>query len=157
MRYTPGQLQEAVGLSKEAFRHWKRVLPGFARGKSHGPSFSPGDVLASIVLQRLTRGCGVRIGELKTVASTIFDVCNETSWNVLADKTLIVDLARRDCSMFPKTDPMPGDSAVLVCPMEPIIGKLRDHLVRSAPIATEKARGHAAKMSSVAPPRAQHR
>ena len=157
MYYTPGQLQEAVGLSKEAFRHWKRVLPDFARGKSRGPSFSPGDVLTLIGLQRLTRGCGVRIGDLRTVASTIFDLCNETSWNVLADKALIVDLSRQDCSLFPKTDPIPRDSAVLVCPMVPIIGMLRDHLVRSTPIATEITRGHVAKALSVASPGAQHR
>ena len=157
MRYTPGQLQEAAGLSKEAFRHWKRVLPGFARGATRGPSFSPGDVLASIVLQRLTRGCGVRIGDLRTVASTIFKVCNETPWDALADKVLIVDLARQDSSMVSNTDPMPGDRAVMVCPMNPIIGMLHDHLVRSSPVATEKARAHGAEISRVGSAGAQHR
>jgi len=157
MNYTPGQLQEAAGLSKEAFRHWKRVLPGFARGKSRRASFSPGDVLASIVLQCLTRGCGVRIGDLKTVASTIFDVCNETSWDVLADRTLIIDLSRQACFMVPNADPMPGDGAVMVCPMEPIIGTLRDHLFRSSPVAAEKARQHGAEISAVASAEVQYR
>ncbi len=39
MRYTPDQLREAVGLSREAFQHWKQVLPGFACGSSYGPRF----------------------------------------------------------------------------------------------------------------------
>ena len=156
MNYTPSQLREAAGLSKETFRHWKRVLPGFARGTSRGPSYSPGDVLASIVLQCLTRGCGVRVGHLRTVANTIFNVCNKTSWNVLSDKALIVDLARQDCFMVPKTDPVSGDSAVLVCPMGPIIGMLRDHLVRSSPSETEKARGRADEISGEASTGVRH-
>ena len=78
MRYTPGQLRDAVGLSKEAFRHWKRVLPGFPRAKSQGPVFSPGDVLALAVVRRLTDRCGIRVGQLRVVSRSIFDVCNET-------------------------------------------------------------------------------
>ncbi len=82
------------------------------------------------------------IGHSNTVASTIFNVCNETLWHILADRTLVVDLARQACSMLPKTDPMPGDSAVIVCPMEPIIVMLRDHHARSLPVTVETARGH---------------
>ena len=47
MLYTPGQLRDAIGLSKGAYRSWKRVLPALPAGKSHGPIFFPGDVLAS--------------------------------------------------------------------------------------------------------------
>lgn len=37
-----------------------------------------------------------------------------------------------------ETDPMPGDSAAMVCPMEPIYVLLRDHIVPSSPITVEK-------------------
>ena len=157
---TDAALLEAVtvvGLSKEAFRNWKPVLPGFAHGTSRGTSFWPGDVLALIVVQRLTRGCGVRIGSLRTVASTIFVVCHETSWNLLVHRTLIVDLARQPRSVVSKNDPMPGDSTVMVCPKEPIIGRLRDHFVGSSPVAAEKAQGNGAELSDRASAGVQHR
>lgn len=95
-------------------------------------------------------------GHLNTVASTIFNVCNETLWHILADRTLVVDLARQACSMLPKTDPMPGDSAVMVCPMEPIYVMLRDHLVHSSPITVETARGHGAEILEPAATGEQH-
>ena len=68
------------------------------------------------------------------------------SLHVLADRTLVVDLARQACSMVPKIDPTPGDSTVMVCPMEPIVAMLRDYLVHASPIAVEEARGHGVEM-----------
>lgn len=138
MQYTPGQLRDAVGLSKEAFRHWKRVLPAFPDGKSHGPSFSPGDVLASAVLHQLTQSCGVRIGQLKGVSTKIFDVCNKTPWDTLADCVLVVDLATQGCSTVPKTDQFARNNAVVVCPMAPVIALLREHLLRPSPLAARQ-------------------
>lgn len=133
MRYTPGQLRDAVGLSKEAFRHWKRVLPGFPRGKSQGPVFSPGDVLAFAVVRRLTDRCGIRVGQLRAVSRSIFDVCNETPWEVLAERMIVIDLGREECVTVRKTGRILGDNAAVVCPMAPVIATLRDDLVRSSP------------------------
>ena len=135
MHYTPGQLRDAVGLSKEAFRHWKRVLPGFPSSKRHGPSFSPGDVLASAVLRRLTECCGLRIGQLTVVSRKIFDVCNDTSWEVLAERVLVVDLGSDAGVTLAKRGRIPGDTAVVLCPMAPVIAMLREDLVGSSALA----------------------
>jgi hypothetical protein len=132
MHYTPGQLRQTVGLSKEAFRHWKRVLPAFSGGRGHAPSFSPGDVLASAVLRRLTESCGVRIGHLTDVASKIFEICNQTSWEVLADRILVLDLSEQECLTVRTSDRIPVDSTVVVCPLGPAIAELRDSFLRSS-------------------------
>ena len=140
MRYTPGQLRDAVGLSKEAFRHWKRVLPGFPRAKSQGPVFSPGDVLALAVVRRLTDRCGIRVGQLRVVSRSIFDVCNETPWEVLAERVIVIDLGTQECATVRKTGRIPRDRAAVVCPMAPVIATLRDILVRSSPAAAGRTR-----------------
>lgn len=131
--YTPGQLRDTVGLSKEAFRHWKRVVPAFANGRGHAPSFSPGDVLASAVLRRLTDTVGVRIGHLSEVAPAIFDVCNASSWEALRNKSLVIDLEKRTC--VAATDPsLPVGELVVVCALGSIIKGLQFELVNSAQI-----------------------
>ena len=132
MQYTPGQLRHAVGLSKEAFRHWKRILPVFSGRKEHAPRFSPGDVLAWAVLRRLTESCGVRIGHLREVSSKIFDICNHTSWDLLADRVLILDLPDHECLTVAKSDRVPTNNAVVVCPLGPVIAKLQDDFLRSS-------------------------
>ena len=131
LHYTPGQLRDTVGLSKETFRHWKRVLPAFSPGRGHAPSFSPGDVLASAILRRVTETCGVRIGYLTDVATKIFDICNQTSWDVLANDILIVDLPSRDCMVLQDPADIPVKNTVVVCPLGPVITAFRDDLLRS--------------------------
>ena len=54
------------------------------------------------------QSCGVRIGQLKGISTGIFDVCNETRWDILADCVLVVDLANQGCATVPKTDRFPG-------------------------------------------------
>lgn len=136
--YTPGQLRDTVGLSKEAFRHWKRVVPAFANGRGHAPSFSPGDVLASAVLRRLTDIIGVRIGHLSDIAPAIFQVCNSSGWEGLRGKHLVIDLQQDSCLAV--TDPqLPDADLIVVCALEPIIQSLQSDLLNgqaSAPIRT---------------------
>ena len=149
MQYTPGQLRDAVGLSKEAFRHWKRVLPAFPSGRSHGPSFSPGDVLAAAVLRRLTQSCGVRIGHLTDVSNKIFAVCNETPLEALMERVLVVDLGSQRCVTLPKAERIPGDSVVVVCPMGPVVAMLRENLLRPTPLAAGRPRRFGSKAMKV--------
>ena len=44
VRYTPGQLRDAVGISQETYRHWKKALPPLRGGAGHGPRFSVGEL-----------------------------------------------------------------------------------------------------------------
>ena len=128
MYYTPGQLRDTVGLSKEAFRHWKRVVPAFANGKGHAPTFSPGDVLASAVLRKLTDTMGVRIGHLSEITPVIFRVCNRSSWEELIGKYLLIDLQEHSC--VAANDPSRPDADLLVvCAMSPLIKSLQSDLL----------------------------
>ncbi len=139
LHYTPGQLRDTVGLSKEAFRHWKRVVPAFANGRGHAPSFSTGDVLASAVLRRLTDTAGVRIGHLSEITPAIFRVCNEASWEVLRQKNLIIDLHERSCVVV--DDPaLPTGELVVVCALAPLIKALQFDLLNSTVSSHPKPR-----------------
>ena len=139
MYYTPGQLRDTVGLSKEAFRHWKRVVPAFANGRGHAPSFSLGDVLASAVLRRLTDTVGVRIGHLAEVAPAIFDVCNGSSWEALQTSRLVIDLKKRTC--VAANDPaLPVGELAVVCALAPLIRTLEFDLLNPSAQSHAKAR-----------------
>lgn len=130
MHYTPGQLRGTVGLSKEAFRHWKRVVPAFANGRGHAPSFSSGDVLASAVLRQLTDIIGVRIGHLSEIAPAIFQVCNASSWDALQNKSLVINLQERSCVVVDDHS-VPVGELVVVCALAPLVKALHSDLLNS--------------------------
>ena len=133
VEFTPGQLRGLAGLSKETFRHWKRVLPALSTGRKHAPCFSAGDVLATTVLHRITESCGARIGHLRGVASGIFDICNRTPWDVLAKRILVVDLSVDRCMTVAESKDIPVYDAVVICSLESRIKVLESRLLRSSP------------------------
>lgn len=137
LHYTLGQLRDTVGLSIEAYRHWKRVVPAFAKGRGHAPSFSSGDVLAFAVLRRLTDTAGVRIGHLSEVAPAIIEACNGSTLDELRSKSLVIDLEKRSCVLV--DDPVLfGGHLFVVCALTPLIETLEfDFLNSSAPSAAK--------------------
>ena len=147
MYYTPGQLRDTVGLSKEAFRHWKRVVPAFANGRGHAPSFSPGDVLASAILRKLTDTIGVRIGHLSKITPAIFQVCNDSSWEALRSKHLVIDLQKHSCSAA--SNPSLAEAElVIVCAMEPLIESLQSDRLNgqsSTQVRIDSSHSHGAR------------
>ena len=133
MEYPSGQLRDLAGLSKEAYRHWKRVLPALSTGRKRAPCFSAGDVLATTVLYRITESCGARIGQLAGVASGIFDICNRTPWDVLTNRILALNLSVNRCMTVAESRDIPVDDAVVICSLASRITALQSRLLRSNP------------------------
>lgn len=131
MKLTPGQLRDAVGLSVDTLRHWKQVLPPFSNGTGHAPCYSTGDLVAALILRRLTENCGVRVGQLTAISGPIVELCNRTPWAGFEGNTLVIDLPGCDCRIIENTSMLGIDDVVFVCPFEPILSTLRDYLLRS--------------------------
>ena len=105
---TPPQRPSPLRLSTEAFSPLETGAAGVPGRQEPRLSRSPGDVLASAVLHRLTQSCGVPIGQLKGVSTGIFDVCNETWWDILADCVLVVNLANQGCAKVQRQTDFPA-------------------------------------------------
>ena len=133
MQFTPGQLRETVGISVETFRHWKRVLPPFAKRKRYTSSFTVGDLLAGKILRRLTEGCGVRVGHLTKVSNEIVNVCNTVAWASLEQNALLIDLVAGSCQLAGENDEIEPEDVVLRCPLAPIMREVRDALSAFTP------------------------
>lgn len=79
----------------------------------------------------------------------IFDVCNEIPYDILADCVLRVDFASQECATVPKTDRFPGNNAVVVCTVAPVIAVLREHLPRSSPLAARRGASESSEEAAV--------
>ncbi|MEX2374066.1 MAG: hypothetical protein WD942_00560 [Dehalococcoidia bacterium] len=123
-------MQEIVGLSKDAYRHWKKVLPPIAQRGGRAPCFSLGDLIAASVVYRLTVVAGVRVGHLADLSVSIFELCNTSSWTVLEGATLTIDIESRACRIDTRT-PAKAVDLLLFCRLESILGELRNALLKT--------------------------
>jgi len=127
--YTPGQLRDAMVLPQETYRHWKKALIPLRRGSGHSPCFTAGDLLAVAVVRVLTDGFSIRVGALSTIADALFEACNAVSWPTLERSKLIADLAKGRLQIRPELENAIFEEPVLVVPLRPLVGHLRDALL----------------------------
>lgn len=91
MRYTQGQFRELLSVPVETFRAWRSALPALARHKGHGPTFTPGDLVAVALVSELVQVFGVRIGSVANRLNPPLEACHGLSWPVLEECWLVLD------------------------------------------------------------------
>jgi hypothetical protein len=131
MQFSQTQLRTTLGISVETFRHWKRVLPPFAKCKRYTSRFSAGDLLAAGILCRLTNQCGIRVGLLPDISQSVVQICNASSWDALEGRALVLDVAHRTCRIAEAPGDPVGQNVVIICPLGPIIAGVRDAMSRA--------------------------
>lgn len=126
MRYLPVQAKEAIGISEETFRHWRRTLPPLRGKRGYGPCFSPGDLLALKVIAQF-HALGIQVRYLAPHADALFLSCSEGPWFGLDNKAIIFDGASI-ALVGPTVDQKWGCSTHIVVPLRPLISELRQSL-----------------------------
>lgn len=129
IRYTPGQFRDALGLTKETFRYWKRDLPALAAVAGHSPCFGPGELVATAIAKQAVDLAGVSIGRLAPLAAQLFALCEQRPWPQLERLSAALFLQTGHVSFVELGAPFPGQEPAIVIPLEPVIRELRDRLL----------------------------
>lgn len=91
MRYTQSQIRGLISISVDEFKTWRKIIPALAAHKGHGPTFTPGDVVAMAIVAEFVRDFGVRVGTVANQLDDLFRVCHGRSWLSLESCVLLVD------------------------------------------------------------------
>lgn len=127
MHYTPGQLRDALGLSKETFRYWRKELAVLASRRGSRACFGPADLLATAIIRQVTN-LGVPVGRLTNLAGDIFNECRRSNWLQLGRQTLLLQLDA-NAIRFSNDARVPEGGATIAIPLGPLVDSLRCHLL----------------------------
>lgn len=138
MRYTQGQVRDLLNVPVETLRRWRDGLSVLARHKGHGPTFSPGDVVALALTADLVNIYGVRVNTLAARLDELFELCHGCSWLTL--ESCVIVISADETRMLQADDPRRdvADGTVLSIPCRPIVQRLRTKLI-SAEIGDPQA------------------
>ena len=132
MNFTPGQVQDMLGLSPATFRHWKKELPPLRGRNGYKPCFSPGDLLAIALIKVLTEEVGINVSRLSGLAIEIFKHLSQ-SWAGLERSILVIEPTRHRVSTAPEMQALSIDALAITVPLRPIVASLRGRLLREQP------------------------
>lgn len=137
VHYTPGQLRSAVGIPPETYRHWKKALAPLRRDRGHSPCFTAGDLVAVAVVRVLSVDMAMRVGSLKQIAETLFELCNSTPWPILERGKLLFDFSSAQIQFRPELAGDFSERPMAIVPLRLIIAHLRDHLLAVGELDTQ--------------------
>jgi DNA-binding transcriptional MerR regulator len=129
MMLTPGQVRELLQLSQDSFRHWKKVLPPLRDRNGYRPCFSFGDLLAMAFIQALTDEAGIRVSNLQSIASALFEQCGVQSWAAMERSILVIRPASGSLSFAPEPLSPSHGGVTIFMPCGYVIAKLRQQLL----------------------------
>lgn len=129
MRLTPGQVRDVVDVPVETFRHWRGALTCLQGKNGHAPCFTMGDALGFAVVRQLVDHIGMRISAVAAVGGPLFDVCNMTSWHVLEDSYLLIDITGAHVDRVHVLPAQPATEVAVVVGLRPLVEKLRGQLL----------------------------
>jgi hypothetical protein len=132
MRYTQSQIRDLLGVSVDAFRVWRDAVPALSAHRGHGPTFTPGEVVAMAVLAELVRDFGLRVGLMGDRLDALFNACRGQSWLSLSGCIIVLsaDQARLVDVAAPRGSIQVGAHIVIAC--APIVDRLQSALTATA-------------------------
>lgn len=138
-QYTPSQLRSAVGITKDAFRHWKAALPPFGGGSGHGPKFTAGDLLAVLVVWLKNKDFAIHLSPISTFAQPLFETCSSAPWTALERSSLVVYLPAGQLSFIRESGHNQCRIPLVVVPLRAPVLSLRAALLTEHDLATQES------------------
>ena len=131
MRYTPRQLRDAIGISAETYRHWRKALSPLSKARGQGAFFTPGDLVATAVVRAMCSDLDMRVRALSPLADALFEACRKTPWPTLERGYLHLDIQGAAAEFEIDKQHSEKNGVVITIPMRPIIDHLQRHLMHT--------------------------
>lgn len=126
MRYTPAQLKEALEITEETLRHWRKSFAPLKGKRGYAPCFSPGDLLALKVVTEL-HGLGIGVRQLKACAADLFEACSQGVWSSVENKVLVFDGQAMEVITIGEEGRWARQTRIAI-PLKPLIEQLQQRL-----------------------------
>jgi hypothetical protein len=151
MNFTQAQARQAVGLSVETFRHWRKVMRYLHARQGREPQLSFGDLVALSTLRSLVDDLGLNIGQFALSGDSFFEACNHLTWIeatgayalIVPNEQTLSSGRRRDLALVSVSieRDIPNAAvtrASIVIPLDPVARTLRASLLSAAKDGVEK-------------------
>lgn len=129
MLYTPGQFMNALGLSKQQWRTFKKAFDWLESGPGHAPCFSAGQLLAARAAQFIGTRLHAPLAILSPLSRQLFSACESAPWPQLERSKIVLNLSGSAVDLLP-VDQVPRRGPIIVIvELRPLIAGLRAKLL----------------------------
>jgi hypothetical protein len=121
IQYTGEQARSFAGVSPEAWRHWRKVVPRLSAKSGKKARFSAGEMIALAVVSVAVSTLNVGIAGLAERWDELFDLCAQQRPSSLRSTFVIVTAEKVE---LVDADRLSRERPAIVIPCEPIVDRL---------------------------------
>lgn len=130
MKLTPAQFRDALGISQETLRHWRKSLPVFRGRNGYAPAFTTGDLLVGAVVKLLRDHWGISVAAFAEQSVILGEVLGKAPWPSLSASAIRLSLVDKGCTLVPVASQQAIDAPCLLIPLAPIVEHLTKTLLQ---------------------------
>lgn len=130
MKYTPAQYRDALGISQETLRHWRKVLPIFQNRAGYAPVFSISDLIIGAIIKHLKEKLGINVAHFAPFSMALAETLNGTSWARMQKSSLALNIDERSCVLLSDTSSTTCDTLQIYVPLKPLLAELSAALTK---------------------------
>ncbi|MCA0338865.1 MAG: hypothetical protein LCH99_03950 [Proteobacteria bacterium] len=123
IQYTGEQARTFAGVSPEAWRHWRKVIPCLAKKTGKSARFSSGEMVALAALAAAVHNLDIGIAKFAERWDELFDLCAPQRPGALRSAVIIVTAEAIELS---EPSQFRHDQPLILIPCEPIVDRLWD-------------------------------
>ncbi|MEW5997868.1 MAG: hypothetical protein A4S12_09985 [Proteobacteria bacterium SG_bin5] len=131
MRYTQSQVRGLISISVDDFKTWRKLISALAAHKGHGPTFTPGDVVALAIVAELVRDFGIRVGTIAAQLDRLFADCHGRSWVSLESCVVLLKVDEVQLTDEAAAQGRLSEQTTIAVPCGRIIARLQSALTDS--------------------------
>lgn len=123
IQYTGEQARTFAGVSPEAWRHWRKVIPCLAKKTGKSARFSAGELVALAALAAAVHTLDIGIAKFAERWDELFNLCTQQRPEALRSAVIMVTAEAIELS-----DPsrLLHEQPTILIPCEPIVDRLWD-------------------------------
>ncbi|PCH51182.1 MAG: hypothetical protein COC17_02765 [Hyphomicrobiales bacterium] len=115
IQFTTQQARSVADVSPEAWRHWRKNLPYFAKNKGKAAKFSMGEVVALCAVKDIVGIFGIRVAMLSGGLDQIFRISAPMSLLFLQDCSFVVTATSGEIIKVDQIRDLPSAAIVIRC------------------------------------------
>lgn len=127
--FTPGQLMAALSLSKQEWRTFRRAFPALNADGGRVPCFTAGDILATAVVQHVSKSLGMPLSVFSPLATPLFSVCGSHSWPQMERSHLLLAFDPSGVALMDADQRQPHPTLAITVHLKPWVQQVREVLL----------------------------
>ena len=129
IQFTQEQARAITGVSSQALRHWREVVPYLAKKSGKAARFGFADLVGIAAIQQLVENIGVSVGSVQLGIESMLCILAVTRPSELQNAVIVIGVDTAEVRRMDELSGLRQSAPMLLVPCNPLLEKMRGYVL----------------------------